>query len=151
MSNVSPEQFIKLLEHQQKEFKKLNKQVLEVGLVKGNNYSDGSSVIEVGYKHEFGIGVSRRSWLREPLLASKDLIKKYQSSVVNRISEGGKSQDALEIMGIQITNFLKGNFRDGFGGKWKANSSNTVTLKGGKSNPLVDSGILKNSITYNVE
>ena len=54
---------------------------------------------------------------------------------------------ALDRIGIQAMNIIKGSFRDN---DWKANSKATVKAKGSDT-PLIDKGRLVGSITYIIE
>ena len=117
----------------------------EVG---GTVYDDGQTVAQVGAQHEFGAGVPRRSFLRTPFSAKKDeletAIAKQFADVFQR---GKKTEQALGLIGTVAVNISKGAFTTRGYGEWPDISAATKEDKG-SSQVLIDTGTLRNSITY---
>ena len=130
--------------------------LVKVGLPRGSNeYPDGTSVIKVGVVHEFGARISRtgvngpyeiiipeRSFLRTTLQqnkkAYKALIKKLLLKVIiNRLS----TIEALETVGLKVQTDVREKITD----------IDQPPLKHRDGNPLVDTGHLRQSITYQVD
>lgn len=134
-----------------KELEKLAKSLrgpdlVKVGLPKGSNaYPDGTSVIMVGAVHEFGSparGIPQRSFLRATVEAGrskyKQLFKKLSKKIVDR---NLTKKEALGLIGLQVQGDVQGRITDGI----------DPELKYRKGTPLIDTGHLRQSITFQVE
>ena len=110
-------------------------------------YPNGLSIVEVGQKHEFGIGVPRRSFLRMPFIVEQKTIEKAISISWKKIVEG-KNQTIKEfgILGIVGQNISKDAFATGGFGKWEKLKESTEKAKG-STEILIDTGKLVQSIT----
>lgn len=110
-------------------------------------YSNGEKIVEVGRKHEFGIGVPRRSFLRMPFIVEQKTIDKAIATSWKKITEG-KSQTIKEfgILGIVGQNISKDAFATGGFGKWEKLKPATEKTKG-STEILLDTGKLVQSIT----
>lgn len=120
--------------------------LVKVGLPKGSNaYPDGTSVIMVGSVHEFGspsMGIPQRSFLRTTLvenrLAYKALFKKLSKKIINGdISK----EDALHFIGMSVQGDVVSRISEGI----------PPELTSREGTPLIDTGHLRQSITYKVE
>ena len=110
-------------------------------------YPNGEKVVDVGRRHEFGIGVPRRSFLRMPFIVKQNIIDKAISTSWKKIVEG-KSQTIKEfgILGIIGQNISKDAFATGGFGKWEKLKPATVKAKG-SDEILLDTSKLVQSIT----
>ena len=141
----TPDDAIKRLIKIKKELSK-DAEVL-IGLPKGSNpYPDGESVIEIGTIHEFGSpqnNIPERSFLRSTISEKK---KQYQSMLKKlglKIIAGKMTiEKALAIAGLQAQGDVKKKVID-------IKSPSLKTRKGG--NPLVDTGHLLESITFEIK
>lgn len=111
----------------------------------GLSYPGGQKVVDVAAMNEFGIGVPERSFLRaggrEFVETSKSLFEK----AVIKINEGGSNiEDESEKIGLKASAFIKQKIVDL---KDPPNSEETVRRKG-SSNPLVDTGLMRQSVTH---
>ena len=72
------EKFLKQMQDYERELRLAKSMAVKVGLpegkVGGAVYDNGQSVIDVGVRHEYGIGTPRRSFLRVPFLQEADAI-----------------------------------------------------------------------------
>ena len=133
------------------ELEKLNKSLrgnnaVRVGLPKGSNaYPDGTSVIMVGAVHEFGSpsrGVPQRSYLRSTLNTKRPNYKEMFKKLGRQIVQGTLSKKkALGLLGLQLQTDVREKITD----------IDTPELKHREGNPLIDTGHLRDSITYEVE
>jgi phage gpG-like protein len=140
----SPDEAIKRLERLAKSMKGPN--LVKVGLPKGSNdYPDGTSVIMVGTVQEFGSpssNIPQRSFLRSTLNSNRhkylDLFKKLSKRIVDEKMTVSK---ALGTVGLQVQTDVRQRITD----------IKEPPLKSRDGNPLVDTGHLRQSITYEVE
>ena len=116
----------------------------ELGLPQSSKKGDG-------YIH-----IPARSWLQMPLekrnALKKKIIKHFgesQESVENYIADTGDLMSLAIMIGASAVEQIQEAFdTEGFG-QWKANSLLTVAQKG-SAMPLVDTGSLRQKITYEV-
>jgi hypothetical protein len=126
------------------------KSTVNVGLPKDSSpYPDGTSVIEVGTIHEFGLGfVHQRSYLRTTIIGNKNkylgIIKKLSMRLANTEID---LNTALNKLGLIVSNDVKDKITDI---KEPKVTSRKPKTEGGAVNPLVDTGHLRQSITYEV-
>lgn len=136
-----------------KEFKS---HVVKIGLpekVGGAAHTDsGLTVAQVGAVHEFGVperGIPKRSFIREPLIDEQKKINKFIKMKFSQVTDNAMSAKmALEQMGnmgasISKKSFVKNN--------WEGLTDATKERKKNKDNPLIDTGLLRQSITYSVD
>jgi len=132
---------------------------VKVGLPSGKTiathvYDGGQSVFEIGAKHEFGIGVPRRSWLRNSVEANRPAIIKTIHAQFDLAKGAGAPVDkAMDTIGITVRNFCVRAFRTNGFDSWAPLSPATMAEKAarGKSTTLIDTGTLRQSITWRVE
>ena len=110
-------------------------------------YPNGEKVVDVGRRHEFGIGVPRRSFLRMPFIVKQNIIDKAIATSWKKITDG-KSTALKEfgILGIIGQNISKDAFATGGFGKWEKLKPATEKAKG-SDEILLDTSKLVQSIT----
>jgi hypothetical protein len=106
---------------------------------------------ELAQKHEFGIGVPRRSMLRMPLHLHGDKVLKdakedlrVQLQVVGR-NPRAAARKLLARVGVAAENLVQEAFATRGFGSWKANAPATIALKGSDS-PLIDTAQLRRAV-----
>lgn len=100
-----------------------------------------TTIAEIGFKHEFGIGVPRRSWLRESVDMFHD---KMLDAFQDMIKEGGTLKQAFGYMGAKGQSLIQERIAKGI---MPPNSEATIAKKG-SSTPLIDEGIFRASIDW---
>ena len=119
--------------------------------VTSDRYVDGNSVAEIAMIHEFGTAtVPQRSFIRSTLdkhglTYSKQLAEGVQAAIVDAVN--GKldtDQKALNRLGMRIKGDIQKRIAQGIS---PPNAPATIARKG-SSTPLIDSGQLRASITY---
>lgn len=125
---------------------------VKVGLPKGAaDYPDGTSVIAVGATHEFGSDdgtIPERSFLRAAFRKHIKEYRKLGKSLGDRVQRGEMTQEeALEILGTRAAADVKEMIAEVSA---PPNAESTVRAKG-SSNPLIDTGHLRQQITHEVE
>lgn len=124
---------------------------VKVGLPRGSGaYPDGTSVIMVGIIHEFGSAdgtIPMRSFLRAGIAESDGEIRKLIRKVARAAMDGKiEERQALELLGTRAQSIVQQKI---VAGPFEANAPSTVARKG-SSSPLIDTGLLRQSITYQV-
>lgn len=142
---------------------------VKVGIIKGETYSDGTPVAEVGMVHEFGSerprtfkykgkeikisGIPTRSFLRMP---ARRLFKKGgMTSDIIKLKlyeefQKGYTGKTFETIGQMCVNEIKEAFATQGFGEWEPNISEQYKELKGSSSPLIDTGQLWGSISYEV-
>jgi len=148
----TPNQMLKHTKDLAKQLSEVKKKEVAIGLPKskatGKVYRNGSTIIEVGAKHEYGIGLPRRSFLRMPLAIKGKELGKAIESEYKQILENNKSVDkALGLIGARAYNIIQQAFLTSGFGQWQSLSDYTVAMKE-SSRILIDTGILKNAVTW---
>ncbi len=140
----SPDKAVKEIERLAKSLK--GKDIVKVGLPKNSNaYPDGTSVIMVGAVHEFGSptrNIPQRSFLRSTLQSNKRHYKELFKNLAKAIVQGKMTKfQALGTVGLKVQSDVQQRITD----------IKDPPLKYREGNPLIDTGHLRQSITYKVE
>lgn len=122
---------------------------VDVGIIDAGRHDSGDTTVAgIGFDHEFGTEiVPERSFMRSTLKEKKTEIIALQKKLLKKISEGSmKTAKALGLLGEVVADFISQKITTL---KTPPNAPDTIAMKG-SSNPLVDTGQLRNSITYEV-
>lgn len=156
---MTPEETLRLVEAQLSNMEKAKTMVVKVGLPAEESASskaytnDGAgpapTVLEVGVWHEYGTqNIPQRSFLRGPLNAKSGELEKVLEQQFNLVLEKGMEvEKALGRVGLAARNISVGAFRTKGYGVWKDISQATKEAKG-SSGVLIDTGLLRSSITW---
>lgn len=156
---MTPEETLALVEQQLSNMEKAKTMAVKVGLPAGESATSkvyasesgkpGPTVLEVGILHEFGTQhVDQRSWLRGPLNAKSGDLAGVLETQFNLVLEKGMDvEKALGRAGVAAVNISKGAFRTKGYGVWADISQATKAAKG-SSGILIDTGLLRSSITW---
>lgn len=122
---------------------------VDVGIIDAGMHQSGvANIAQIGMWNEYGTTrIPERSFIRSTLVNKKNEIINLQSNLLSNISSGKMStSQALGLLG----EFLAGEIKTKIVAlKSPPNKPTTIKAKG-RSNPLVDTGQLLNSITYEV-
>lgn len=110
-----------------------------------------TTVLAVGAAHEYGVGnTPRRSFLHMPFVVKKkDMSRQIATQFKAVVASSFSAEKALGRVGYAARNIVLEAFKTGGFGQWPALSSKTVQEKG-SSKILIDTGILRGSITSEV-
>jgi hypothetical protein len=149
---LTPEQMLERTGAHLANLEKAKRGYVAVGLpseeVGSKVYGDGQTVATIGARHEYGAGVPRRSFLRVPFTTKKDELTKAIAKQFEDVFERGKkAEQALGLIGTVAVNISKGAFTTRGYGEWPDITQATKDAKG-SSQVLIDTGILRGSITY---
>ena len=119
-----------------------------VGIIDAGLHPSGDiTVAGTGYVHEFGIGNPERSFIRSTTQEKKKEIISLQKKLLKKVVAGEmKVEHALGLIGEFFAAAIKEKI---VAIQSPPNTAETIKAKG-SSNPLIDTGQLKNSITYEV-
>jgi len=132
--------------------KVLKKIQVKVGITADKNkpYENGLNTASVGVLHEFGneaMHIPQRSFIREPLKDNMSRIKKQFHKEAQQVILGKQSHKVasgrIGALGVSI---ILERFKSN---NWKSNSPLTELLKG-SNKPLINTGQLRQSISYEV-
>ena len=137
------------------ELKALSRQPeqVKVGLPQGSSsYPDGTPVVLVGAVNEFGSAdgnIPERSFLRSTVIREKNnFIKFWRSEHAREILLGEES--AAQVLGL-LGQMAEGEVKRTITVLSEpANKESTIKQKG-SSNPLIDTGLMRQSISYEGE
>jgi hypothetical protein len=131
-----------------------------IGIFSGATREDGSDMLEIAYTHEFGgrstidtaegpvqIWVPERSYLRAWFDQNAAALQDTAERLLGQVVEGKISgRAALETIGGYVVTHVQAYMVDL---KTPPNAPSTIARKG-SSNPLIDTGQLKDAITWRV-
>lgn len=155
MSQWTPEQMASNASRLAEQMRRAARTEVVVGLPGGEAaskiYGDGTAVLDVGMAHEYGEGTApKRSFLEMPFEVKRDLLSRAVELSWGRVVKGQLDTDgALDIVGLTARNISVDAFSTNGYGQWKPLKADTIKRKG-SSAPLIDTGTLRNSITWEV-
>jgi len=109
-------------------------------------YPTGEKVIDVALKNEFGLGVPERSFLRTGGNEFAEDAKPLLIKAVKSVNAGGSFDDEANKIGLKAVAAIQQKINDISS---PPNSEATIQRKG-FNNPLIESGVMKQSITFKV-
>jgi len=123
----------------------------KVGWPADATYQDGQVVAKVALANEFGVTdefgdqvVPERPFFRLANLEFKSKAGSLLTQLI-RASDGVVDRKATRRMGMFHVNLVQNSIRDL---KEPPNAPSTIARKGGKSNPLIDTGLMRRSVNY---
>ncbi len=162
---------LKGLKNLQESLKKMENIQARVGVFGGKYPQTGESIASVAYLHEFGDstprsfkykgqnitiknGIPTRSFLRVPLnkkrkkiIIDKDFMKAYIAVSLMQ----GKPEKPIKLMATNAYDVIQEAFATKGFGKWLPNKNHEYIKLKGSTTPLIDTGLLRSSITYKIE
>lgn len=156
---MTPEDALKRTKAIEKVMVEINTMEVVVGITKesatkaiytNKDGSDGSSVLEVGAAHEYGLGVPQRSFLRVTwIVKDKEINKIKKNAFLEMVNLSMSVEDGFDFLGVGARNFVLEAFINGGFGAWQPLSAKTIALKG-TTKILFEKGVLESSITHEV-
>lgn len=159
---MTPEETLAFCERQLAAMERAKTAVVKVGLPESeaatskaytsDGQKPGPSVLDVGIWHEYGTEfIPMRSFLRGPFEEKRTEIAKALDTQFKLVLEKGMDIEvALGRIGLTAVNISRGAFRTQGYGAWPDIKQTTKNAKG-SSGILIDTGLLRNSITWVVE
>jgi len=130
------------------------KRELKVGILKGTGThpnSESALIAEIAFWNEFGVlqAIPARPFMRQTLDANRAKYSKLQAELIAKLLLGKiNTNQFYSIFGMTVKKDIQNEIRNG---SFEANAESTIAMKGGKSKPLIDTGLLRQSINYTSE
>lgn len=123
----------------------MGKEKLEIGFFESARYPNGTFVAQVAKYNEFGtLRIPMRPFFRNAIQKN---IKKWYATLQNAINQDLAPNKALSIVGEVARADIIQSMTD-----FKAPPNAQSTIKQKKStNPLIDTGLMRRSVTYKVK
>lgn len=115
----------------------------------GRAYPGGATVLQVAEWNEFGTDrIPSRSFIRAWFDENEASLRQDLTKLMQSVIRGARTPDqVLELLGLRCVGEIQQRIADGIP---PANAPSTIARKG-SSTPLIDTGILRSSISYRVE
>jgi hypothetical protein len=107
----------------------------------------GSTVGEIASYHEFGLGVPRRSFIRDYVDQNRLAITAKIDAIGGRIVGGLDPKKGMDLLGL----YLVGEIQDRISDHIPPPLAESTIERKGSDTPLIDTGQLRSSITHAVE
>ena len=130
---------------------KPDERVVEVGFFPTARYQDGTYVATVAAQNEFGTErIPQRPFFRNTIADLKidKTLKDIVSSGIDPATGGVINPDLADHVGIYVQNKIQQNIVDL---REPPNAPLTLRLKYPKTNPLINTGFMRLSVTYGVD
>ena len=152
---MTPEEALRHTQELANNIRQLTSKAVYVGLpndkVGQQIYNSDKTIFEIGAIHEFGSdsrNIPPRSFLRATFQLKRNEINSFIENQWNDVFHGRKNAaTALDFLGITGTNMVKQAFTTKGYGTWPDIKESTKKAKG-SSGTLIDTGTLRNSITW---
>lgn len=120
-----------------------DKTTLEVGFLDGVKYPDGEYVAEVAFKNEFGTSqIPSRPFFRNAIKKNKTKWLKSLEADINK-----NNDSALEKLG----ELIRGDIVKSITSLRTPPNSEQTILRKGSSNPLIDTGFMRASVSWTIK
>lgn len=115
----------------------------------GNAEANGATVLEVAIWNEFGTSrIPSRSFLRAWFDLNQEKAKREWQVLMKSVAKGQRTlEEALEVFGLRVVGEIQARIAAGI---QPANAESTIARKG-SDKPLIDTGVLRSSITHAVK
>jgi len=120
-----------------------------MGSEAGDTYEGGGmTTAEVAERHEFGIGVPQRSWLRGYVDENESIIMARLRAISDSIARGkGSLRIGLEQLGVLTV----GEIQERISNRIAPALAEATIKRKGSDVPLIDTGQLRSSVTHIVK
>ena len=126
----------------------LKEGVVRVGFFEGSKYDDDTYVAQEARWNEYGIGVPARPFMRPAVFEKKqEYTELLRSEYKKAIKDNQSTINVLKAVGEKAVAGIQSQI---WGGHYLPNSPATIKRKG-KNKPLIDTELMVNSVSYQVE
>lgn len=138
-----------------KEIKKFEGAVVKAGILEGSGSVNGVSIAEYATWNENGVAGKKGKWKIPPRPFIKGWVANNQKQIASTIqrlygevaSGNITADEALKRLGVFAKSGIQSYIRRG---DFVPNAPSTIRKKG-SSQPLIDSGAMRNAVNYEVE
>jgi hypothetical protein len=135
-----------------KQSEELKKLQVRVGYQKGKvQEKDGADLAEVAAWNELGTDrIPARPFLRNSADDNKTAIENMCKAQLKAVTNGGSAEQALNALGVMQQGLIQNTISKSK--TWAAeNAERTIKKKKGKDQPLVDTSLLEQSVSFVIE
>ncbi len=126
--------------------KKLESLEIAVGFQRGTESDDGVDVVDYAAYNELGTSsIPARPFLKQSFENHEPQLKVACEKVNTTLSRGGTCELAMNELGVFLKELIQREITEG---DFEPNSELTILRKGGKDTPLIDSGLMRESVNY---
>lgn len=127
----------------------LAKKEIKVGILENaGHYPDGVPIVDVAVWNEYGTSnMPSRPFIRQCYALNSEKAYQMLGKAVDLILSGGQPEAALTKVGAWYQNRMKHTLQTY---PWQPNTASTIARKKG-SKPLIDTGLLLKSISYQIK
>lgn len=123
---------------------------LRIGILEGSTGQDGEPIAPYAFKNEYGFeNIPARPFMRHTV---RDKEKGWQAgfvkSMAGKTTQSGAAERSLRLLGEAAVSDIQGTIRKGMA---PPNSAATIARKGPGKPPLIDTGDMIKSLSYEVE
>lgn len=128
------------------ELRKLEKSEVRVGFQVGDNtYDEGADVAEIAAYNELGSSdTPARPFMKQSFENHEDTLKAACDQANKTLASGGTAEQALNKIGVICKGLVQQEIVDG---GFEPNAESTVKKKG-SDKPLIDTGLMRQSVNY---
>lgn len=129
-------------------YDEMGKRNIKVGF-EDTGYEDGTTVAQVAVWNEYGTSNSpARPFMRGTIENQTSKIERScESHLRDAIESGSDAKQCCNAIGSDVKGFMQMEIRNG---EYAENAPSTIAKKG-SSNPLIDTGRMRQSVVYKVE
>ncbi len=125
----------------------LSSLTVDVGFLDSGSYPNGISVAEVAAVNEYGTSsIPSRPFMQQMADNHAEDVKRRAVSMGKSLASGASVEAELESLGEAAVKLVQDTIESG---SFTPNSPATMARKG-SSTPLIDTGLMKDSVTYEV-
>lgn len=125
--------------------KELEKLEVRVGYQEGATYPDGTPVVNVALWNELGtVNIPPRPFIRQTVDNNQARIQAQMKSAVNKLNNGADAETVLKELGVFTKGLMQKEIKNG---EFEPNAQSTIAKKG-SDRPLIDTGLLRQSVNY---
>jgi len=130
------------------EIEKLKKLQVRVGFQRGKTTADKADIVDVAAWNELGTkNTPSRPFMRMSVDDNQSAINQMCQSQMKRLKDGASAEDILTRLGVMQKGLVQKKISDG---GFVPNADSTVKRKK-SSRPLVDTGMLRASVNYEIQ
>jgi hypothetical protein len=132
-----------------KELEKLKGCEVVVGFQHGENQDDkGVDIADIALFNEFGTAnTPPRPFFRESVRVINQKLPQFWKGEFTKILEGSKAEDSMKNLGVLAKAVIQQTISEG---KFEPNSPATIKKKG-SDKPLIDTGQMRQSVSFTVK
>ena len=128
-----------------KKLMEMSKKEVLVGYARGTTESDGTDLVDIAIANEYGTStIPARPFMKQAVEKLDNHNSQIGKIITNCLAKDGSVETALNQLGVIGKGYVQKEFVDG---DFVPNAPTTIARKG-SDRPLIDTGTLRQSVTY---